>query len=288
MTPVPRASVTPFMNAVSEALEMTGDTVLGRARQALLWKLDQFFPPDPAAFLTATGQTTRSMNLAPEAAGRYLAELPSADVDVLDFGCGWGGETLWLARKVRSVTGVDIEASAIAQANESRRKEGVENCAFVQAIGGKLPLVDRSFDAVFSTNVFEHVMDLDGAFRELYRVLRPGGVILSRFGPLFYSPQGYHLYWACQVPYAHLVCGLDAVVALRNARCDSPRTASTWQDLGLNGQRYADFRRAARNAGFVLERFARIPVRGLSWFAALPAVGDLLTFGIDMKLRRPY
>ena len=112
-------------------------------------------------------------------------------------------------------------------------------------------------------------------------------MVLSRFGPLFFSPQGYHLYWACQVPYAHLLCGLDAVVALRTARCEGPRTATSWQDLGLNGYRYRDFERAARDAGFVLERFDRIPVRRLSWLAALPVIGDLLTFGIDMKLRRP-
>ncbi|NUR53482.1 MAG: class I SAM-dependent methyltransferase [Acidobacteria bacterium] len=275
------------MNAVSDTSPIPGGRALGRARLALLWKLDARFPPDPRAFLNAGGQTTRSMTLAPEVAGRYLSQLPSTEVDILDFGCGWGGETLWLAQHARSVTGVDIEASAIAQANEARRAHGVENCAFVQATGGPLPLADRSFDAVFSTNVFEHVMDLDGAFRELYRVLRPGGVVLSRFGPLFFSPQGYHLYWACQVPYAHLLCGLDAVVALRNARCKGRRTAASWQDLGLNGYRYREFKRAARDAGFVLERFDRIPVRGLSWLAALPVIGDLLTFGIDMRLRRP-
>jgi SAM-dependent methyltransferase len=257
------------------------------ARRALLWRLDRFFPPNPRAFLDPDGQTQRSMDRANGAAGRYLAELGSRDVDVLDFGCGWGGETLWLAKHARSVVGVDIEASAIDQANRACAASTATNCRFVHARSGVLPFDDRSFDAVFSTDTFEHVMDLDSAFRELFRVLRPGGIVLSRFGPLFFSPQGYHLYWACQVPYAHLLCGLDAVVALRNARCDTPREATTWQSLGLNGHRYGDYKRSATAAGFTLERFERIPVRRLRWLASVHGIGDLLTFGIDCRLRRP-
>jgi SAM-dependent methyltransferase len=188
---------------------------------------------------------------------------------------------------VRSVVGVDIEAAAIEQANRASAAEGATNCRFAKTHSGVLPFADRSFDAVFSTNTFEHVMDLDIAFRELFRVLRPGGVVLSRFGPLFFSPQGYHLYWACQVPYAHLLCGLDAVLALRNARCDTPREASSWQALGLNGRRYRDYKRSASAAGFNLERFERIPVRKLRWLASIQGIGDLATFGIDCRLSRP-
>jgi ubiquinone/menaquinone biosynthesis C-methylase UbiE len=256
-------------------------------RVALLWKLDTFFPPDPRAFLGAADQTRRSMDLADSTAGRYLAELGSRDVDVLDFGCGWGGETLWLAGHVRSVVGVDIEAAAIEQANRASAASPVRNCQFVHAQSDVLPFPDQSFDAVFSTNVFEHVMDLDRAFKEMFRVLRPGGVVLSRFGPLFLSPQGYHLYWACQVPYAHLFCGLDAVLALRNARCETPRQATSWQSLGLNGRRYRDYHGSASAAGFILDRFDRIPVRKLAWLARMPVIGDLVTFGIDCRLRRP-
>jgi cyclopropane fatty-acyl-phospholipid synthase-like methyltransferase len=47
--------------------------------------------------------TAHEIAKAPESMGRYLAELDRTDVDVLDFGCGWGGETLWLADRVRSV-----------------------------------------------------------------------------------------------------------------------------------------------------------------------------------------
>jgi ubiquinone/menaquinone biosynthesis C-methylase UbiE len=274
------------VNAVLSS-EMGGTSRTQSARLALLWKLDKFFPPNPRAFLDAAAQTQRSMDLAETAGGRYLAELGSSDVDVLDFGCGWGGETLWLAKHVRSVVGVDIEAAAIEQANRASAASRAANCRFVQASSGVLPFPDRSFDAVFSTNTFEHVMDLDTAFAELFRVLRPGGVVLSRFGPLFFSPQGYHLYWACQVPYAHLLFGLDAVLALRNARCDTPRHASSWQALGLNGRRYRDYERSASTAGFRLERFERIPVRRLRWLTGIPGIADLVTFGIDCRLRRP-
>jgi len=112
--------------------------------------------------------------------------------------------------------------------------------------------------------------------------------VLSRFGPLFFSPQGYDLYWACQVPYAHLLCGLDAVLALRNARCDTPRGAATWQSLGLNARRFRDYKGSAAAAGFTLERFERIPVRRLRWLASIHGIGDLVTFGIDCRLRRPH
>lgn len=39
-----------------------------------------------------------------------------------------------------------------------------------------LPLEDKSCDAVIAKNVFEHVLDADASFREVFRVLKPGGV----------------------------------------------------------------------------------------------------------------
>ena len=130
-------------------------------------------------------------------------------------------------------------------------------------------------------------MDLDMAFRESHRVLRPGGVLISRFGPLFLSPHGYHLYWVCQVPYAHLLFGLRALVALRNARPGTNLQASTWKDLGLNTKRFDDFRRIALAAGLEVLRFAALPVRGQRWLTRVPLIRDFFISGVDCHLRKP-
>jgi len=256
----------------------------------LLRALDRVFPPDRKTFLSSEQQTKHEIVKAAGTMGTYLSEIGferAKTLDVLDFGCGWGGETLWLADHVRSATGVDVDCTAIDVAQAAVRDAGASNCRFVYSEDGKLPFHDDSFDAAFSTDTFEHVMDLDQAFGEIRRVLRPGGSFLTRFGPLFYSPHGYHLYWACQVPYAHLLFGLHAIVALREQRGGSSRTVRTWQDLGLNGKRAHEFMAAITRAGLEVERFAAIPVRGTKICAMMPKVRDLFIFGIDAHLRRP-
>jgi SAM-dependent methyltransferase len=220
--------------------------------------------------------------------GSYLAELQTTDADLLDFGCGAGGETIWVANHVRSVTGVDLDAEYLAQAQATLSQSGLRNCRFVYCSGTHLPFREASFDAVFSTDTFEHVMDLETAFSELYRVLRPGGRLISRFGPLFYSPLGYHLRWACQVPWAHLVFGLEPVLELRADKTGIPSWPErTWQDTGLNGKRFHDFRGSVQRAGFDFVRFRAVPVRRLTLLSKLPWIGDFFTFGIDMHVRRP-
>src|SRR3989344_2048248 len=58
----------------------------------------------------------------------------------------------------------------------------------------KIPFPDSSFDSIVCTQVLGDVYDLHTAFRELYRVLRPGGVVLiteSLFDPLHDEPNDY-------------------------------------------------------------------------------------------------
>lgn len=45
----------------------------------------------------------------------------------------------------------------------------------VQANAVKLPFADSSFDAIVTTDVFEHISDAEGAVEEVKRVLKPGG-----------------------------------------------------------------------------------------------------------------
>jgi ubiquinone/menaquinone biosynthesis C-methylase UbiE len=260
----------------------------GPAVPRVLQYLDRWFPPDPRAFMSSNEQTQHESVKAIETMGSYLAELGNTSaLDILDFGCGWGGETLWTAARVRSARGVDVDAQAIAQATSALHASGAANCEFAWSADGRLPFPDCSFDAVLSTDTFEHVMDLDLAFTEIARVLRPGGSLLTRFGPLFYSPHGGHLYWACQVPYVHLLFGLDALSALRSLRGGAARKIESWQDLGLSGKRFDDYHRSVTRAGLAIERFAPIPVRGTALAARVPLLKDLFIFGIDCHVRRP-
>ncbi len=254
---------------------------------SILRALNRWVTPDAARPKTPEEQTAHETGKAGASMGRYLDRLPHHDVDVLDFGCGWGGETLWLASHVRSVVGVDVDRDSLDQASRALAERPVDNCRFLLIEHGRLPLPDASVDAVFSTDTFEHVMDLELAFAEIARVLRPSGLLVTRFGPLFRSPYGYHMQWACRVPYAHLIFGLEPVLALRTDHTGQHLDVDTWQATGLNCRRFAEFRGAARASGLELLTFDPIPVLGLASLTKLPWLRDLFIFGVDCVARRP-
>lgn len=56
-------------------------------------------------------------------------------------------------------------------------------------------LEDASIDAVFSDCAFEHISDLPAVLEEMHRVLVPGGLLFSHFGPIWSTSYGHHL-WA--------------------------------------------------------------------------------------------
>jgi SAM-dependent methyltransferase len=70
-----------------------------------------------------------------------------------------------------------------------------------------LPIADGSYDAVFCTGTLEHVADPHQAVRELYRVLKPGGIVHIDV-PFI---QGYHAdptdYWRFTRDGLKLLCG---------------------------------------------------------------------------------
>ncbi len=104
---------------------------------------------------------------------------------VLDAGCGPGTITLGLARAVApgEVIGIDIEASQFVAAREQATQEGL-NVTLRTASIYQLPFEDRSFDAVFSHDVLQHISDPPAALAELRRVIKPGGVIGIRAGDM--------------------------------------------------------------------------------------------------------
>ena len=101
------------------------------------------------------------------------------DKKVLDYGCGNGVHTKFLAEHAREVVGIDLSQGALAIARRNAEKEKVENKAkFLAMDCEKLEFPDNSFDVVFDGGTFSS-LDFGKAIQEITRVLRPDGVLVG-------------------------------------------------------------------------------------------------------------
>lgn len=100
---------------------------------------------------------------------------------VLDLGSGAGIDLLLAARKVGSegrVIGVDMTDEMIAKANENIQASGLRNVVVRKGIIEALPVDDASVDWVISNCVINLSPEKESVFREIARVLKPGGTMM--------------------------------------------------------------------------------------------------------------
>ena len=109
--------------------------------------------------------------------------------DALEIGSGTGYFSLNLVQLgvIERLTATDISPGMLARLAATADALGVENVSTVTTEAEELPFEDESFDLVFGHAVLHHIPDLDRAFAEFRRVLRPGGMIAfagepSRYG----------------------------------------------------------------------------------------------------------
>jgi SAM-dependent methyltransferase len=114
--------------------------------------------------------------------GAPLAGLALAPGEtVLDLGSGAGMDAFLAARQVGAtgrVIGVDMTPEMIDRARAAAAKHGFANVEFRRGRLEQLPVDDASVDAVTSNCVFNLVPDKPAVFREVARVLKPGGRIV--------------------------------------------------------------------------------------------------------------
>jgi arsenite methyltransferase len=106
-----------------------------------------------------------------------LASLREGET-VLDLGSGAGLDCFLAANRVGAkgrVIGVDMTPEMIEKARENASKGNYANVEFRLGEIENLPVADSSVDAVISNCVINLVPDKGRAFREIFRVLRPGG-----------------------------------------------------------------------------------------------------------------
>jgi SAM-dependent methyltransferase len=97
---------------------------------------------------------------------------------VVDLGCGGGLDVFLAAAKVGptgKAVGIDMTPEVVELARKNAAKSGLTNVEFHQATIDKLPLADASVDCVISNCVINLASDKPAVFREIARVLKPGG-----------------------------------------------------------------------------------------------------------------
>jgi len=92
---------------------------------------------------------------------------------VLDYGCGNGGFSVKLARMGAQVEGIDISDGVVELAARSV-PEGVSRPNFSARDAHSTGFPDESFDYVFGNGILHH-LELERAYREVARVMKPGG-----------------------------------------------------------------------------------------------------------------
>lgn len=114
---------------------------------------------------------------------------------VLDYGCGAAHIVQRLHARGIDAYGCDVfyeggDYSSLVPVELSDRVK--------RMVDGKIPFPDAAFDLVINNQVMEHVPDLAAVLKEIDRVLKPGGKVLSMFPDRSVWREGH-----CGVPFLH-------------------------------------------------------------------------------------
>jgi ubiquinone/menaquinone biosynthesis C-methylase UbiE len=122
----------------------------------------------------------------------WIHDLPDLKgAHVLDLGCSTGNHlSLWIAENCAEYIGIDLSEQATAALDAKLRERGLTHArAYAQDfLANSYP--DNYFDLVYACAVLHHFREKTVLLDELYRVLKPGGVVIS-IDPLMTEPLNF-------------------------------------------------------------------------------------------------
>lgn len=195
-----------------------------------------------------------------------FADFPSATgKSVLEIGVGAGADFQNWCNHARHATGIDLTEKAIALTRERLELNSIppEKYRLLSGDSEDLPFGDDSFDMVYSWGVLHHTPDTARAFREVYRVLKPGGVVKAM---IYHVPSwsGLMLYLRHGLAHGHVSMKMKEAIF---SHLESP---------GTKAYTLEEARRLLDAAGF----------SGVEVSAKL-CLGDLLTLKPSKKYGSP-
>ena len=176
----------------------------------------------PAAHAGNIGYDSRELSQAPPEANLGLGcgnpqafSKIKAGETVLDLGSGAGFDAFLAARAVGPagrVIGVDMTPQMIVRARENLKQTAFQNIEFREGEIESLPVADSSVDVIISNCVINLSPEKERAFREMFRVLRPGGRLA--IADIVLDDAGQKIE-AAEVDWSGCVAGAERVSRLR-------------------------------------------------------------------------
>lgn len=149
-------------------------------REAYKQQLTRYYQTDDQYFLNLDEHFAKHQK-------EYIAQLPRKAFQgklVLEAGCGSGAMGDWVERNWGAgVVGVDLSLFSLQRA----RKKYAPH--FVQSDLESLPFKEGTFDTVLLFDVLEHIVYPDAMFKEFFRVLKKGGVLVIVSPNLMFNPR---------------------------------------------------------------------------------------------------
>jgi SAM-dependent methyltransferase len=193
---------------------------------------------------------------------------------VLDYGCGCGDFSWLLSGLGAKVVALDISPQSVLRASRSEQATANGQPRFLVADGHRTPFADNSLDYVVGNGALHH-LELEDAYAEIARILRPGGKAF------FVEPMYHHpLLWLLRrlTPRSHTaderpLCAADIEKARRWFRKVSRREHFLLAACAAPAHLFG--RQAALAVIGGMDRFDQLlmraapPLRQFAWLVAL-------------------
>jgi SAM-dependent methyltransferase len=202
---------------------------------------------------------------------------------VLDFGCGYGQQTVAMAKSgAKYVVGLDINQKFLQRGRDLAAQHG---------LNGHVEFADKleerrrgSFDLVISQNSMEHFVRPVEVLEIMKAALNPAGKLLITFGPPWFAPYGSHMQFMTRVPWINLLFDETTVMNVRNRfRRDG---AMRYEDVegGLAKMSVAKFERLVSQCGMKIHYKKYDCIKGLDFLGRLPVLRELFINHVNCAL----